>query len=249
MIPIPQATAAGVLVANLPGANAQSVAEYVLFALLALSRRFRAIDGDLRAHGWAAGRAHADSAQEIAGRTIGIVGPGAVGRAIRDLATAFGLRVLASGRQSVPLGFEPRPLAALLAESDFVVLCCPLTDATRNLIGAAELARMQPHAVLINVARGAVVDEAALVAALRTGKISGAALDVFATQPLPPDHALFGLPNVLLTPHLAGITEASMRRMGLGAVAEVVRVLAGEAPRHLVNPDALPRFRARFAPA
>jgi len=249
MIPIPQATAAGVLVANLPGVNARSVAEYAVFAMLALARRFRTIDGDLRTAGWAAGRAHAEQAEELCGRTLGIVGPGAVGRAVRDLAGAFGMRVLAAGRSVVPPEFEPRLLPNLLAESDVVVICCPLTETTRGLIGADELALMRPHAILINVARGAVVDEAALLAALRARRIAGAALDVFAVQPLPPDHPFFALDNVLLTPHLAGITEGSMRRMGLGAVAEVLRVLAGEPPANLVNPDALPRWRARFGAA
>ncbi len=247
MIPLPEATAAGVLVANVPGANARSVAEYVVFSILALVRRFRRIDGDLRAHGWAAGRAHADDAGEIFGRTAGIVGPGAVGRAVRDmLAGAFGMRVLATGRGPVPAGFAARDLDTLLAQSDILVLCCPLTEDTRGLIGAAQLARMPPHAVLVNVARGAVVDEAALISALRERTIAGAALDVFATQPLPLEHPFFGLDNVVLTPHLAGITGESMRRMGLGAVAEVARVLAGEPPAALANPAALPRFRARF---
>jgi D-3-phosphoglycerate dehydrogenase / 2-oxoglutarate reductase len=169
-----------------------------------------------------------------------------VGCAVRDLAATFGMRVLATGRRAGPQGFLPRPLDALLAESDFLVVCCPLTEATRGLIGAAQLARMPPHAVLVNVARGAVVDEAALLAALRERRIGGAALDVFATQPLSPQHPFFALDNVLLTPHLAGITEASMRRMGLGAVAEVARAFVGEPPANLVNPGALPHWRTRW---
>ena len=248
MIPVAAATAAGVLVANVPGVNARSVAEHVAFAMLALSRRFRRLDRDLRRDGWLAGRAHAESGRELAGRSVGLVGFGHVGRAVHAVAArGFGMRVLVHTPRApeLPDGAVLRPLDALMAEADFVVLCCPLTDATRGLIDAARIARMRPDAYLINVARGPVLDEAALLAALREERIAGAALDVFAEQPLPADHPLLTLDTVLLTPHLAGITDESMARMGRGAVEEALRVLRGELPVNLVNPAVVPAYRAR----
>ena len=249
MIPIEAANAAGVLVANVPGANARSVAEYVLFAALMLTRRFRAIDRDLRGQGWLAGRAHAESAGELFGRTLGLIGFGAVGRATAAIAAGFGLRVLAATRRpgaALPAGVEARALDALMVESDVVVLCCPLTEETRGLIDARRLGLMRRSAVLVNVARGPVVDEAALVEALEIGRIAGAALDVFATQPLPADHPFFRLENVMLTPHLAGITGESMERMGVGVAEEVERILAGGLPLNFVNPGVAEAYRRRF---
>ncbi|MET0598141.1 MAG: hydroxyacid dehydrogenase [Mesorhizobium sp.] len=252
MIPVAAATEAGVLVANVPGVNARSVAEHVFMVTLALLRRFRKVDQDLRQGGWAAGRAHAEQTLELAGRTIGIVGMGAVGRAVAAIARhGFGLRVLGTNRSGsvLPEGVERATLEELAAESDVVVLCCPLTPETSGLVGAGFIARMKPSAMLVNVARGAVVDEAALVAALRQGRLAGAALDVFATQPLPPDHPFLGFDNVILTPHMAGITQESMARMGKGAAAETLRVLAGGLPQNLVNPQAVAAYRRRFPAA
>ncbi|MGN6304577.1 MAG: hydroxyacid dehydrogenase [Mesorhizobium sp.] len=252
MIPMEAATAAGVLVANVPAVNARSVAEHVIFAALALLRRFRMMDRDLRRDGWLAGRAHADLNHELAGRTIGIVGLGAVGQEVgRIAAHGFGLSVLATTRstRAAPEGVRFVPIDELVAESDVVVLCCPLTPETRGLISADRIVRMKPGALLINVSRGPVVDDAALVAALREGRLGGAALDVFSTQPLPPDHPYFSLDNVIVTPHMAGITEESMMRMGTGAAGEALRVLAGELPVNLRNPEVVERYRQRFPAA
>jgi D-3-phosphoglycerate dehydrogenase len=248
MIPLAAATAAGVLVANVPGANARTVAEHVILVTLALLRRARLIDRDLRHHGWAAARAHADVAHDLAGRTLGIVGMGAVGRALLAIARGFGLDVIAHTRTpaALPEGVRHVPLDTLMAAADVIVLACPLTPETTGLVGRDRIARMRPHALLVNVSRGRVVDEAALVDALTAGRIGGAALDVFATQPLPPDHPLLGFDNVIVTPHLAGITDESMLRMGTGAAAEALRVLAGALPVNLRNPDAVPRYRQRF---
>ena len=137
-------------------------------------------------------------------------------------------------------------LETLFAKSDILALCAPLTDQTRGLVDRAALARMRPGAILVNVARGPVVVEEALIAALASGHLGGAAIDVFDTQPLPPDHPFLSLPNVILTPHMAGITEESMLRMGMGVVEEARRIAAGTLPLHLVNPGVLPRFTARF---
>jgi D-3-phosphoglycerate dehydrogenase len=136
-------------------------------------------------------------------------------------------------------------LAALLEASDFTVLACPLNERTRGLIGAAELARLRRGAFLINVARGPVVDTEALLAALRDGRLGGAALDVFDVQPLPDDHPLWELENVLITPHVAGITDDSMRRMGEGVAVAVAHLLRGELPPHCINPQALDAFHWR----
>ncbi|RYI27845.1 MAG: dehydrogenase [Acetobacteraceae bacterium] len=248
MIDVVEATWAGVLVANVPGANALTVAEHAIWTALALLRRNPQVTRDLHTSGWAAARSHSDHGRELSGRTLGVLGLGSIGRALSRIArSGFGMPVLAHTRSgSVVEGVEAVGLSDLLERSDVLVLCAPLTEATRGLIDAAALARMKPGSILINVARGPMVDEAALVGALQSGQLAGAALDVFDTQPLPQDHPLLTLPNVILTPHMAGITEESMLRMGQGVVAETRRILAGELPVNLVNPDAVPRYRARF---
>jgi D-3-phosphoglycerate dehydrogenase len=249
MIPLDAATAAGVLVANCPGSNAVSVAEYAVMAMLMVLRRIRAIDADLRQRGWLEGRAHAERTQELAGRTLGLVGFGAVGQAIARLAAGFGPgKVMAATRSRRDLGpgIEPADLDALLAESDIIVLAVPLGRETAGLIDRRRLGLMRPGAVLVNVARGPVVDEPALLDALRSGGLGGAALDVVSSQPLAPDHPLLSLPNVVLTPHLAGITQESMARMGAMVADAVEAILAGGLPAHLVNPDAVAAYRRRF---
>ncbi len=249
MVPMEAATRAGVLVANTPGVNARTVAEHVMLMALALRRRMVPIDRALRGSGWAAGRAATDVAHELSGATLGIIGMGDIGHAVAAIATGgFGLKVIAHTRTPARIRSEVEPvgLDALMARADIVVIACPLTDATRCLIGAAALARMKPGAYLVNVARGAIVDDAALIAALAAGRIAGAALDVFAEQPLPPDHPYMSLPNVIVTPHVAGVTDESLMRMATGAAAEALRVLAGALPVNLRNPEAVARYRTRF---
>lgn len=249
MIPVEAATKAGVLVANVPAVNARSVAEHVIFASLALLRRFRMMDRDLRRQGWLAGREHANHTHELAGRTIGIIGMGAVGRQLAAIAHhGFGLTVVGNSRTNrhLPDFVLAASVDNLVAESDIVVLACPLTPETTGLMSRQRLASMKEGAILVNVSRGAVLDEAALVDALRAGRLLGAALDVFATQPLSPDHPLFTFDNVLITPHMAGITEESMIRMGTGAANEALRVLAGHLPVNLRNPGVVGHYRQRF---
>ncbi|MER8423547.1 hydroxyacid dehydrogenase [Mesorhizobium sp. M0563] len=249
MVPMEAANAAGVLVANVPGVNARSVAEYVMFAALALLRRFRVLDRDLRAKGWLAGREHTVMANELAGKTIGIVGLGAIGQAVGHIAAhGFDLNVVATTRSMRPapdsVGFLS--IDALIEQSDIIVLCCPLTPETRGLISRERIDRMKPDALLINVSRGPVIDDDALIEALQKGRIGGAALDVFATQPLPPNHPYFGFDNVIVTPHMAGITEQSMMRMGVGAAGEALLVLANRLPVNLRNPEVVEHYRRRF---
>jgi D-3-phosphoglycerate dehydrogenase len=249
MINLDEATAAGVLVANVPGANALTVAEHVIWTAMALLRRNPQVTHDLRSAGWAAARAHADHGRELSGRRLGILGFGNIGRTLARIARhGFGMPVITHTRSgSAEEGVTAVSFADLLAEADVLALCAPLTDQTRGMIDAAALERMKPGAVLINVARGPLVEERALVAALVSGHLGGAALDVFDTQPLPADHPFLSLPNLILTPHMAGITEESMLRMGQGVVAEARRILAGGLPANLVNPAAVARYQSRFS--
>ena len=250
MIPVDAATQAGVLVANVPGVNALTVAEHVIWTALALLKRYPEVNTDLRERGWAAGRAHSDFGRELSRRTIGIVGMGNVGRAVHRMTQGFGLSVSATTRSTgnLPDGVAGAELVTLLETSDVVVLCCPLTPQTRGLISRERIAQMKPGALLVNVSRGAVVDEETLIEALRDGHLGGAALDVFADQPLDPQSPLFSFDNVILTPHMAGITEESMQRMGEGAAREALRVLSGGLPENLRNPEVVARYRERFPP-
>jgi D-3-phosphoglycerate dehydrogenase len=249
MIPMDAATKAGVLVANTPGVNARTVAEYVFFAAMALLRRFRLVDRDLRSKGWAVARRQTDFARDLDGLTLGVVGLGNIGRRVCEIGhLGFGLDLLVytRTRKDAPAGARFVGLDELAERADIIALCCPLTDETRGLVDARLLRLMKPDALVINVARGPVVDEKAMIAALRDNRIGGAALDVFATQPLPADHPYFGFDNVIITPHMSGITEGSMRRMGIGAAEEAARILAGKLPRNFCNPEVLPAYRRRF---
>ncbi|WP_375463213.1 hydroxyacid dehydrogenase [uncultured Methylobacterium sp.] len=243
-VPMAAATARGIPVANLPGSNTQAVAEHVFAALFALRRRVHRIDATLRGDGWLAAKTMANDLAEIGGTTLGILGVGEIGRRVAGIARhGFGLRVLGHSRSASDHGglIEPVSREALFAESDAVVVACPLTEATRGLVDAGLIGRMRPGALLINVARGPIVVTDAVVAALNAGRLGGAALDVFEAQPLAPDHPLHACPNLLLTPHVAGTTATSLRTMGLGSAEEMLRILRGEPPLNLVNPEALGR--------
>jgi D-3-phosphoglycerate dehydrogenase len=239
MIPVEAATAQGIPVANLPGSNTQAVVEYCLAAMLQLRRGLATMDGRLRSDGWAAARPLADRGTELGGSTCGIVGVGAIGSRLATIAAAMGMRVLGLTRRpdSLPAGVEAADKQTLFAESDVVVLCCPLNEQTRGLVDAATIATMKRDALLVNVARGPVIDTAALLAALREGRLGGAALDVHDKQPLTGAEPAFDAPNLLLTPHVAGITDTSMRAMSEGAIATLLALLRGERPANVVNPQ------------
>jgi D-3-phosphoglycerate dehydrogenase len=250
MIPIPEASAAGVLVSRVPGANAAAVAEFATAQMLAAARGVQALDAAHRSEGWDRARARTAEATELAGKTLGLVGVGDIGTHLARIAHhGFGMRVLGFRRDPslLPAHVRYTPLPELFGEADYIVIACPLTEETRGLVGEALIARMKRHAWLINVARGPIIDEAALITALRERRIGGAALDVYATHPLPPDHALLTLPNVIATPHGAGISRESGVALATRSAEEVLRMLRGEKPVALVNPVALPKHNERRA--
>jgi (S)-sulfolactate dehydrogenase len=226
---------AGVAVTWAPGSNAASVAEYVLGALLHLWRRFDAATDHVRGGGW---DRQAFMGHEAMGRTLGVVGLGDIGARVARRAAAFGLRVVATDPLLHDASFAVQELGArlmalpeLLAESDAVTLHVPLVPATRGLIGAEAIGRMRPGALLVNTSRGGLVDEAALAAALRDGRLGGAALDVRDREPPGAIDPLAGAPRLLLTPHVAGITHESNARASLHVADEVLRALGGEGLR------------------
>ena len=240
LVPLGAAAGRGVVIANLPGGNAQSVAEYCVMAMLMLARNIVAVVETLKAGTWDSARALGAGTHEIAAMTLGIVGVGEIGRRLAKICRqGFGMRVLGNQRRldRLPAEAEPAPFNMLLKNSDFVVVTCPLTPQTRHMFNGDTLGLMKPTAWLINVGRGAVVQEQALVAALREKRIAGAMLDVYEHYRLEPGHELLGLPNVILTPHFAGMTRESRARMGVAAAEEMLRMLAGEAPRNLVHAD------------
>jgi D-3-phosphoglycerate dehydrogenase len=174
--------------------------------------------------------------------TLGIVGVGAIGSRLAKIARqGFGMRVLGHQRRldRLPAEASPASLDQLLAESDFLVLACPLTPQTRYLINKETLGKMKPTAWLVNIGRGAVVQEEALIEALREKRIAGAMLDVYEHYRLEPGHALLALENAILTPHLAAVTKESRARAGVAAADEMLRMLRGERPHNLVNPEVL----------
>ncbi|MBS7812766.1 hydroxyacid dehydrogenase [Roseococcus pinisoli] len=239
-IPVDRATAIGLPVTNVPGGNAVSVAEHVIAQMMVVSRRLESADRTFRTKGWKAAIEAWDQAVELSGRTIGIVGLGAIGKHVAQIAgLGFGMRVLGMRRGSgaLPDHVEPADFDRLFAESDFLLLSCPLTEETRGLASAERMARMKPNAWLINVARGGVVDEPALLRLLHEGRIGGAALDVMNEEPPARDNPLFEAPNLLLTPHWAGMTPASVERTNVAAAEEVLRVMRGERPVNVVNPE------------
>ena len=202
----------GIALVTAAGANAEAVADHVFALLLAVRHRIVEGDATVRSGGWDDRTEASLLGGDVHGTTIGIVGLGAIGSAVARRARGFGMRVLATPRGRAETGVERLPLEELLPLADALTLHCPLTDATRGLIGARELALLRPGAVLVNTARGAVVDEAALVAALVEGRLAGAGLDVFAREPHVPA-TLRALSNVVLTPHVADATVGAQRAM------------------------------------
>jgi D-3-phosphoglycerate dehydrogenase len=223
----------GVTITNTPAVSAFSVAEHALALMLAAARAIPAQDSAVRNGAWPRGQGI-----ELRGKTLGIVGLGAIGRRFAELGRAIGMRVVAWTMHPDPaLGIELLEFDPLPPTSDVVSIHVRLSPQTVGLIGAREFGLMKPAALLVNTARGAIVDEAALVEALSTNRIAAAGLDVFTTEPLPPSHPLTRLRNVVLTPHSAGITPEALEAGLQMAVENVRQFLAG----HLTNVVLAPR--------
>jgi D-3-phosphoglycerate dehydrogenase / 2-oxoglutarate reductase len=243
-------TAAGVVVVNQSGGNANSVAEHALGMMLTLSKRIIEADRALRRDPNV--NRNALMGTEAQGKTVGIVGIGNVGRRLAELCKGlFGMKVLAydpflSASEIAARGAEKVELDDLLRRSDYVSINCPLTKDNRGMIGAREYALMQPHAYFITTARGFIHDEAALLEALRNKKIAGAGLDVWSKEPPPADHPLLQFDNVLASPHTAGVTREARINMGRIAAEQMLDALDGKRPPRIINPEVWPAYAKRF---
>ncbi len=252
VIPMAACARHGVTVSNVPGGNATSVAEWCVAQILALLHSLPQIGASMRSQGWAATRAaFSGRALDLAGRQVGLIGCGAIGTALGTMLHAgLGARVAAHTRTPARLpGFvQPMDFDACVAGADVLVPCVPLTDQTRGLISAQAIATMKPGALFVNASRGEVVDEAALVAALLSGRLGGAALDVITDRQGRQGTGLPELPNLVVTPHLAGHTADAAERNGRSVIEALDAVLlAGQRPRHLVDETAWAPMLARRA--
>jgi len=241
-VDLPEATRRGLVVTNVKGVNAEQCAEFSVGLLLAVTRQIRTGDIAIRQGLWAS---RTQTSLDLYGATVGVVGLGLIGRAAVRRLRAFGVRLLCHTRTPDPafgeeMGLAYTDLDTLLRESDVVSLYASLNEHTRHMIGAPELALMKPTAYLINIARGELIDEPALLEALRTGRIAGAGLDVFETEPLT-QSPLFALDNVVLTPHQAGLAASAKAGAAVRAVNNALAALGGRIPPDAINPEA---FRA-----
>ncbi|MGE8306830.1 D-glycerate dehydrogenase [Pseudomonas sp. B21-031] len=235
-------TRRGVMLTNTPDVLTETTADTGFALILASARRVVELAGWVRDGQWQANLGPAHFGTDVHGKTLGIIGMGRIGEALaRRGAAGFGMRVLyhsPRAKPAVEARYDARhcSLDDLLQQADFVCLTVPLSAATEGLIGARELALMKPEAMLVNIARGRVVDEAALIEALREKRIRGAGLDVFVQEPLPSDSPLLQLDNVVATPHIGSATHDTREAMARCAVDNLLSALAGERPANLVNP-------------
>ena len=243
-IPIPFATSRGVLVCNTPGGNnSTAVAEGAVTLMLSVLRRVREMDAVVREDRW--NERWKTRLGDLTEARVGLIGFGRIARFTAKICGAgFGAELgvhdpMLPAEDVTAAGATPMDLPELLAWADVISIHVPLTEGTRNMIGAAQLARMKPGAVIVNTSRGGIIDETALADALKAGTIGGAGIDVFAAEPPPADHPLFALDNVVLGPHVAGVTEASMKHMALHCAQVIETILLGERPATLLNPEVL----------
>jgi glyoxylate/hydroxypyruvate/2-ketogluconate reductase len=239
-IDVAACTARGVVVTNTPDVLTQTTADFAWALLMAAARRLPEAERYLRAGQWQHWSLNQLAGKDMHGATLGIVGMGRIGAAIAARAAGFGMKVLYHNRSPLPLALADQSTAhfcsldTLLAQADFVVLVVPYNADTHHLINAQRIAQMKPDAVLVNIARGGVVDDAALIAAMKQGHLHSAALDVFEAEPaLNPE--FLSLPNVVLTPHIASSSEATRRAMAQLAIHNCLAVLAGNAAPNRVN--------------
>jgi len=239
-VDVAAATVRGIVVTRAPGANAQAVAELTIGLMIAVARSIPASDAAMRAGGWPS----QGTGRELAGLRLGLVGFGDIARRVARIASAIGMTTqffdpAVTGLQDDAVAAPS--ITALLECSDMLSLHCPLTDATRGLVDAAALASLPPGAMVINTARGPLIDEAALVAALETGRVAGAGLDVFEREPLSSSHRFREMPQVVLSPHVGGSTGAARNESAWQAAESLIAFLNGRRPRPeaIVNPEAL----------
>lgn len=243
-VDVPELSRRGIPLTVTADANALSVAEHAMMLMLTIARQVQMFDANTRAFKWSS--VEAPTTWDLAGMTLLVVGFGRIGGRVARLAAAFGMDVLVHD-PNIPMntvkgaGFRyAKTLAEGLAQADWVTMHCPSNAANRGMVNAEFLAGMKPGARLVNTARGTLVQEAALAAALRSGHIAAAGLDVFWEEPLAKDNPLLSAPNVVMTPHTAAGTVQGMRRMGLSAVASIIGHFRGELDVDMViNPDVL----------
>ncbi|MDP9250408.1 MAG: phosphoglycerate dehydrogenase [Chloroflexota bacterium] len=236
-IDLAAATRAGVMVVNAPTGNTIAAAEHTLALMLALLRQIPTADASVRRGEWARG---SFTGAELRHRTLGIIGLGKIGKAVARRAAAFEMRVLAydpylTAEQAAEHSAKLVGLPELLVRADVISVHVPLSAKTRGMIGEAQIGAMQRGAVLLNVARGGIVDEVALATALRDGRLAGAAVDVFSTEPMTADHPLRDAPNTVLTPHLGASTAEAQGRVGVEMAEQVLLALSGITPPYAVN--------------
>lgn len=240
-IDVKAATARGIPVGNTPGVLVETTADATFALLLAAARRLVEADHFVRGGHWRVENAWSPeffTGKDIAGATLGIVGLGEVGQAVARRAAGFGMRVVGWNRSPKDLeGVESMELDELLAESDFVSINVALGDETRNLIDERRLALMKNDAVLVNTARGGIVDEEALAEALSHDRLAAAGLDVFAQEPVPEDHPLLSLPNLVATPHIGSASERTREKMADIAAGNMLAALAGKPMPYCANPE------------
>jgi len=244
-------TRAGVIVTHTPSSMPRPVATIALSFVLALAGRLFLKDRLTRAGRWHERMDNMGTG--LTGRTLGVVGAGRIGKELLRMARTFDLKLVAADPyvNAIELGYigaRKADLETVLRESDFVVVCCLLNDETRHLLGAPQFAGMKPTAYFVNVARGPIVDEAALIDALRARRIAGAALDVFEQEPVATDNPLLAMDNVIVTPHSLCWTDECFHNMAVTGLASIVDALAGRRPEFVVNPDVLAHPRVRIRP-
>ncbi|MDK2856516.1 MAG: glyoxylate reductase [Bacillota bacterium] len=247
-IDVPACTARGVLVTNTPGVLTETTADLAFALILATARRLVEADKFLRAGKWKTWGPMLLLGQDVYGATLGLVGLGRIGAAVARRARGFNMKILYYSRHrqealEKELGVEYVSFDELLRRSDFISIHVPLTAETRHLFNAEAFAKMKPTAVLVNTARGPIVDEAALYAALKTGRIAAAGLDVMDPEPPRPDNPLLTLDNAILLPHIGSASIATRTRMATMAAENAAAVLRGELPPNLVNPEAWEKRR------